>query len=710
MTFRLKIILGMVVIQAALLFTLVYYVTATLRSSNEEELLKHTQTTVRLFASTAQPAVLASDLSSLDSLVKEMLSNPGIVYVRVIGPRSVLAAGGDMTALNRKFIADAHVGTSKNEVFNVYSDIAVANQHYGRVEIGFSTAEIHRVVEKTRNRSIMLFGSSILLVIFFSYLLGLYLSRGLKALWAGTQLISNGELGYQVPIKGNDELSQTAADFNEMSRRLMELDQARARKEEEILRLNGELERRVVERTEQLSPLNQQLAHQAMHDTLTHLPNRALFNDRLRTTLLGARREKTSFAVICVDLDLFKEINDTMGHHAGDMVLLHVAEACNRTLRDSDTVARMGGDEFAIIMPRVSGIESAVIVANRLLEAIRQPLPIGEKWIQVEASLGLAVYPHHGEYEQELLHNSDAAMYEAKRKKMGVMVYRSELSSNRQEQVALKGELRQALQKGELILHYQPKVDVGSNRVNGVEALARWEHPRLGLLYPAQFIPLAETSGLIKEVTIEVVHIALRQIREWLDADIKLSVSINISMWNLQDRCFPEQIGKLLTKYGIPGILLEMEVTETAIMNDPARSVEIIKKLVELGVQVSIDDFGTGYSSMAYLQSLLIAKIKIDKTFVMSMGTGESNEAIVRSTIDLAHNLGLKAVAEGVETEKSWTKLKELGCDLAQGYYMSKPLPPEELIEWLRSSKFSAQDTAVDDVAAVPVFPAAPTI
>lgn len=432
-------ILGMAVIQTVILAILITYGIKVLQSSNEEELVKRIQTTAKLFASTAQPAVITSDLSSLDSLIKEVLSNPGIVYARVIGPRGLLAEDGVRSALKQEFIADSDIRLAKNAVFNTSADIMVAGDTYGRVEIGFSTTGIQKLVDETRIRTLMISGGSIALVILFSSLLGLYLTRGLKALRDGTRVISRGELGYQIPVKGTDELAETAADFNEMSRKLLALDVERARKGEEILRLNRELERRVEERTQQLSQLNQQLEHQAMHDALTQLPNRALFNDRLHTTLLAARREKTHFAVICVDLDLFKEINDTMGHHAGDMVLQHVAHACSRTLRDSDTIARMGGDEFAIIMPKVAGIDSVTAVAGRLLEAIRQPLPIGDKWVQTGASLGIAVYPQHSVYEQELLHHSDAAMYEAKRKKLGVVVYRPELGDGRQDPVALTG-------------------------------------------------------------------------------------------------------------------------------------------------------------------------------------------------------------------------------------------------------------------------------
>ena len=690
MSFRLKIVLGVAIIQACLLSMMALGGLNVLKKSNEEALLKRTQTTVTLFSSTTQAAVLATDLAALESLVRELLSNPDVVYARVRSKRNVLAEAGDKKALARPFVADRDLASAEAKgVFDAYADVRVSGETYGRVEIGFSTAPIERVISDARNKSFTLIAISLLVVGVLSYLLGCYLSRGLNALQRGTMQIASGDLGYQIHLAGKDELAQTATAFNSMSAKLLHLEGERQKKEAEVHSLNQELEKRVIERTTQLQDANKKLEYQALHDALTRLPNRVLFHDRLRNVLLAAHRSNEPFAVVGVDLDLFKEVNDTLGHHAGDCVLQHVAEACLRVLRDSDTVARMGGDEFAILLPKVTDLESALKVSQRVLAAIKQPIKFGDRMIDIGASLGLALYPKDGEQAEDLINHSDAAMYEAKQQKAGVLAYRPEMGEGKSEAVALKGELRRALQENELVLHFQPKIDINSNSVSGVEALVRWQHPRLGLLYPDKFIALAEHSGLIKLLTQEVLRLALRQIDAWREQGYGLAVSVNISAVNLQDAEFPDLIASMVAQYHTPPRLLELEVTETAIMTEPLRAIENIRILSELGVVVSIDDFGTGYSSMAYLQKLLVAKIKIDKSFVMEMGAGENDEVIVRSTIDLAHNLGLKAVAEGVETQAVWDKLRDLGCDSAQGYFMSKPLPAEKLIEWMKTSSWA---------------------
>jgi len=692
MSFRLKIILGVVVIQAVLLVVLITNGLGVLRDSSEEALLNRTQTTVKLFASTTQAAVLATDLAALESFVNEVLKNPGIVYARVISNQGVLAEGGDAAALKRKFAVDSSLATSGNDaVYDAAADILVSGEKYGRVEIGFSTAAIQKLLNETRNKTLGIAILDLGLVALFTIVLGVYLTRQLRLLQDGTQRIAGGELGHQINVTGRDELAQTASAFNDMSIKLKQLDTERAKQESEIRTLNAELENRVVERTLQLQEVNKQLEHQALHDALTHLPNRVLFHDRLRSTLLAARRNNESFALLGVDLDLFKEINDTLGHHAGDLVLQHVAAACTKALRDSDTVARMGGDEFAILLPKVGNVESALKVAQRVLAMIKEPVMIGDKTIEVGASVGLVLFPEHGEEEGMLINHADAAMYEAKRNKLGVVLYRTEMGEGRNEAVVLKAELRQAFEMHELVLHFQPKIDFGTQRINGVEALVRWNHPRHGLIYPDRFIDLAEDSGMIKNLTVEVMRLALVQIQSWRTLGIELPVSVNVSAINLQDKGFPEWVAAMITEHETPPRLLELEVTETAIMTEPLRAIENIRKLANLGVQVSIDDFGTGYSSMAYLQKLLVAKIKIDRSFVMDMGKQENDAVIVRSTIDLAHNLGLKAVAEGVENQESWDKLRDMGCDSAQGYYMSKPLSAEKFLEWMQSSPWGAQ-------------------
>lgn len=701
MSFRLKIVVGVALIQAVLFSVMVASNLSTLKKSNEEALIKRSHTTVTLFASTTQAAVLATDLGALESLVSELTSNPDVIYARVLSKRGVLAESGDKPALARPFVADRSLQSAEAKgVFDAYADILVAGEKYGRVEIGFSTAPIERLIASTRNKSLALAAVSLLLMGLFSYFLGCYLSRGLNALQQGTQKIVEGNLGYQIHVRGKDELAATATAFNSMSDKLQELDNERQKKQAEIQLLNQELERRVIERTTQLQDANKQLEYQALHDALTRLPNRVLFHDRLRAVLLAAHRSREPFALVGVDLDLFKEINDTLGHQAGDLVLQHVADACVRVLRDSDTIARMGGDEFAILLPKVTDLESALRVSHRVLTAIKEPVKIGDRIIEVGASLGIALYPVHGDDAAELLSRSDTAMYEAKHKKLGVLAYDSSMGEGKSESAALKGELRHALNDHELLLHFQPKVDINSNRMSGVEALVRWQHPRLGLIYPDKFIGLAEMSGLIKPLTQEVLSLALQQLQVWQKQGYDFPIAVNISTVNLQDAAFPDLIASMLSQYGTPPRLLELEVTETAIMTEPLRAIENIRLLAHLGIIVSIDDFGTGYSSMAYLQKLLIAKIKIDKSFVMGMAKGETDEVIVRSTIDLAHNLGLKAVAEGVETQAAWDKLRELGCDAAQGYFMSKPLTAENLLEWIRTSPWGDANVSEAQLAA----------
>src|SRR4051794_7046735 len=417
--------------------------------------------------------------------------------------------------------------------------------------------------------------------------------------------------------------------------------------------------------------------HQALHDALTGLPNRLLFKDRIETALHG--RKDGPSAVMLIDLDHFKEINDTLGHHAGDVLLQEVAARLSAELGDAGTVARLGGDEFGVLLPAMARGGDAQVVAQRLLGRLREPFTIDELTLEVDASIGIACHPAHGDDVEQLNQRADIAMYAAKEGGRGFVMFEPQLDRYSPRRLALAGALRQAIVDGEIVLYFQPKADLESGRIVGVEALARWQHPELGLVGPTEFVPIAEQTGLIGPLTSHVLDEALRQVREWRDDGLDLSVAVNLSARSFLDAQLAAEIPPLLERWGVEAQMLELEITESMLMIDPGRAKATLDRLSSIGLSLSVDDFGTGYSSLANLKRLPVDGIKIDKSFVMDMAHDPSDAAIVRSTIDLAHNLGLRVVAEGVENQESWRRLREQGCDLAQGFHVSRPLPGGEL-------------------------------
>ncbi len=447
--------------------------------------------------------------------------------------------------------------------------------------------------------------------------------------------------------------------------------------------LQEELERRVAKRTHELAAINLQLEHQALHDSLTELPNRLLLTDRLRHAIMTAQRKKQPLALFIADLDHFKEINDTLGHHYGDVVLQQVAIRMRGALRESDTISRLGGDEFAMLLPAINGMEEAVQAASKLAAVLEQPIQVEDQSLHVGISIGIALFPDHGTDSSTLMRHADVAMYVAKRASENYAIYNPDQDQHSVMRLAMAGELRHAIESQQLVLFYQPKVDLKRGRVTGVEALVRWQHPQHGLLLPDEFIPLAEQTGLIRPLTLFVLDEALRQMRRWHKSGRALTVSINLSAKHLQDQQLADKIASLIGKWQVPARALILELTESAIMADPLRAMNTLKKLKEMGVMMAIDDFGTGYSSLVYLKQLPVSEIKIDKSFVINMLDNSEDMVIVRSTIDLAHNMGLRVVAEGVESVAVMKKLTELGCDQAQGYCISCPASAAELTEWL---------------------------
>ena len=428
------------------------------------------------------------------------------------------------------------------------------------------------------------------------------------------------------------------------------------------------------------------LEHQALYDSLTDIPNRTLLHDRLRQALSAAQRTRTSLALLLIDLDHFKEINDTLGHARGDLVLKQVGPRIQAVLRQSDSVARLGGDEFAVLLPTVSNTDHAVLTAGKILQALQTPFPVEGLELEIGASIGIVLCPEHGTEAELLMQHADIAMYIAKQQGGGYAVYAPELDRHSPQKLTLMGELRHAIEHDELVLHYQPKLSLKSQSIIGVEALVRWQHPQRGMLYPDQFIPLAEQTGLMKPLSLWVINHALNQHTVWKRAGLDISMAINLSARNLHDSELPSLVGELLLRHQTPPGSLDLEITESAIMADPIRALEVLTRLSAMGVKLSIDDFGTGYSSLAYLKKLPVDTVKIDKSFVMDMTKDEGNALIVRSTIDLAHNLGVEVIAEGVEMHEAWVELSILGCDAAQGYYINRPIPAVEFITWLKGS------------------------
>jgi len=446
------------------------------------------------------------------------------------------------------------------------------------------------------------------------------------------------------------------------------------------------LEERFQSLTEQIVSETAALEHQALHDPLTNLPNRTLLHDRLQQAILGGQRDTAPQALLVMDLDHFKEINDTLGHHIGDLLLEQVSARLSELLRKSDTVARLGGDEFAVLLPDAD-VEHAKQIAEKIIKALNEPFVTEGHHLGVGISIGIVQYPLHGEDANTLIQRADVAMYVAKRTNSGFAVYDPKKDRHSLERLALMSELRSAIDLGALELHFQPKVCTNSRRTVSIEALVRWRHPDRGFIAPIEFIPLAEQTGLIRPLDLWVVNEAMRQLAEWQEQGQTLSIAVNLSVRSLHDLKLPNQLAAMIDAWDVPPSSLIMEVTESAIMADPLQVRQNLVRLDAMGLQISIDDFGTGYSSLAYLKQLPVDEIKIDRSFITHMTTDENDAIIVRATIELAHNLGLRVVAEGVETKETLDLLTTLRCDTIQGYFICRPLPATDVARWLEQSR-----------------------
>jgi diguanylate cyclase (GGDEF)-like protein len=445
----------------------------------------------------------------------------------------------------------------------------------------------------------------------------------------------------------------------------------------------------------QLQSANEELHRRAFADPLTGLPNRLLFEDRLmhavrridRAEERLSDRNAEKLAVLFVDLDAFKPVNDSLGHAAGDLVLKEAAMRLRVAARDSDTVARIGGDEFVVLMENVSSLVDCVTLARRILDVLMQPFSVADQKVDISASVGIVVYPDHGD-KNKLVANADTAMYAAKHAGGNTYaVFESRMDAGALERVSLHNDLRDAVELGQLQLHYQPKVDAGTGQIRGVEALLRWNHPQRGMISPGVFIPIAERYGLINSVGNWVIDEACRQMQAWSGQGVRMRVAINLSVHQLREKNLVERIGSALERHHVEPSQLLCEITESVAMDDIKSMQRTFDGLAEIGVFLSIDDFGTGYSSLSYLRQLPAKQLKIDRSFVSDLEVSQDARAIVRAVIELAHALSLRVVAEGVETEGQRAILVDLGCDELQGFFFAKPMPANVLFDWTAGDK-----------------------
>ena len=522
-----------------------------------------------------------------------------------------------------------------------------------------SLAEALAAFGRLRKTLAVLAFASLTLSIFGSIAIALNITRPLSKIAGAAARIEQGDYARPVEVERADEIGVLASSLNHMR-------QGIAERERKILTL-------------------------AYQDPLTGLANRSRFSEVLQAAIGVARAAAGQaagaaaheVAILLMDLDRFKYVNDTLGHSVGDHVLEQVARRIERSAAAATCVARLGGDEFAVLL---SGAQPEVVArtAHDIVAALESPILYQGQPLDVGTSIGIAHYPEHGSDAQTLVRNADIAMYAAKRNKSGCQSYDPHYDTNQQEHLSLLGELRQAVEANELRLYYQPKVSLHSSNVHAVEALLRWHHPKRGIVAPALFIPFAEHTGYIKVLTQWVLAEAVRQCGEWCRNGLRLQISVNISARDLMNRELPDQIAALLAAHDVPAVLLCLEITESGFMEDPAHAQKVLDRLAALGLRLAIDDYGTGYSSLSYIMKLPVQELKIDRSFISRMIGNPDSSTIVRSTIELGHSLGMKVVAEGVEDLEGWNLLRHLGCDDAQGYYMSPPLPAAALVAWMR--------------------------
>ena len=622
--------------------------------------------------------VITDDLGALRSLVRELsIGNSGGLLLLDREGRSHFMKEGDR-------IFNNNIGSILPE--NIVSDFFAAQDEHGKLRLGddiyhISSVELNpgilltavlpdaEMLTVTRKLGILVAIITTITIILFSTLLLMALRhlviRPLQKLDRASYAIARGNMDVHVDVPGNDEIASLAGSFSNMAK--------------------------------SLSESHEQVKYMAHHDALTGLPNRHMFKEYFSRSLSHAKRHNESLTLMFLDIDEFKHVNDTLGHEAGDRLLEEISGRLNNVLRDSDLVcvpdvpasdnpakmiARIGGDEFTLLLPDLKKPEQACKVAERILDSLKDAFVINRHKFYVGGSIGITMHPQDGQTSEELIKHADLAMYQAKRSgKNTYRFFKPEMNERAMHRVKMEARLRQAIDNNDFVLHYQPLLDMGQGTIIGLEALVRWQDRESGeLVNPNDFIPLAEETGLIVPVGEWVMNEACRQLQEWRRKDLQaVQVSVNVSSIQLGGKNLPELIRSVLASSGLPAELLEIELTETSVMSAAEEAVKNLYDVKELGVSIALDDFGTGYSSLSYLRDFAIDKLKIDRSFISEIGRRDTQRSLIAAIIAMSHTLGLKVVAEGIEEPEQLAFLQAHGCDIAQGFLFSKPLPANEL-------------------------------
>ncbi len=685
MSLKWQLFIGVIVLHAVLMGIFVYDLIQRERQFIDNQALAKAQELSRLIASNASFGIVNNDIVALDELVSQMKNVEDIDLIFLMDKNYRIRSSNNSAYFNQIF-TDRWSLEIQKELYQSGSTMVQKRHdgiidtnlpiHLGTKTVGYirmlsTTYRADHQIEVLRNKGLFYLFLAIVSGGFVAWMIVRHLTSRLTLLSQAALEVA--KHNYEIilpPFQGEDEIAQMGRAFSAMIESIHNQVQA----------LSFEISQR--KETQEL------LDYKAHHDELTHLSNRTLFLDRLEHAIKKAKRQEGMLAVLFIDLDRFKEINDSLGHETGDRVLIEVAKRLSENLREIDTIARLGGDEFTLIVEDIEGNDKVNEIASRVLTLLQQPIQIDQHQLYVTSSIGISFYPLDGADAQNLLRNADSAMYKAKIEgRNSYQYYTQELTARAYERVLLESNLRRAIENQEFIVYYQPQMDGVSGKMIGMEALVRWQHPQMGLISPATFIPIAEETGLIVPIDQLVMKSALKQIVQWRNEGLNPGIlSLNLAMKQLWQESFIETLQWMLEESGCKPEWIELEVTEGEVMKNPEMAIGILKRLHDIGVALAIDDFGTGYSSLSYLKRLPLDLLKIDQSFVRGIPDNNEDIAIVRAIIALAKSMGMRVIAEGVESIEQKNFLVENGCRAIQGYFYSRPIPSVEMGDWMRAA------------------------